>query len=49
MKNWFRFIAAVLLCTACGRAAEEAVLNIKVEDPGLKEVVAVCHNDIKVH
>lgn len=48
MKNWFRFIAAVLLCTACGRAAEEAVLSIKVEDPGLKEVVAVCHNDIKV-
>ena len=48
MKSWFRFIAAMLLCTACAGTAEEAVLNVKVDEPGLKEIVVVCHNDIKV-
>lgn len=48
MKSWFRFIAAMLICTACAGTAEEAVLNVKVDEPGLKEIVVVCHNDIKV-
>lgn len=48
MKAWFNFIAALLLCTGCMKTAEDAVLSVKVEEPGLKEVVAVCHNDIIV-
>lgn len=48
MKGWFKFIAALLLCTACAGTAEDAVLNVKVDEPGLKEIVVVCHNDINV-
>ena len=48
MKAWFNFIAALLLCTGCMKTAEEAVLNVKVQEPAMKEVVVVCHNDINV-
>lgn len=48
MKAWFNFIAALLLCTGCMKPAEEAVLNVKVQEPAMKEVVVVCHNDINV-
>ena len=48
MKNFFGLLAALLLCSGCFNAADDAVLNVKVNNPGAGEVVVVCHNNINV-
>lgn len=48
MKGILSTIAAVMICVSCSSTSEDAVLNIKVEDPTSDEVVLVYHNNIDV-
>lgn len=47
MRNVFYLLLLMLLSAGCGNAAEDIVLAVSVQDPLAREVVMVCHNDIR--
>lgn len=48
MKRLLCMLTVAVICVSCSSASEDAVLNIRVDEPVAGEVVVVCHNDVNV-
>ena len=48
MKRLLCMLTVAIMCVSCSSASEDAVLNIRVDEPVAGEVVVVCHNDVNV-